>query len=103
MNDAQPEPSPPTVSDKLAVVEQPISTVIQTMVVGMLAMCRGLPPEIVLTTIAWHTGNLAGNAVQGQLEMVLNARKAFLEAFADGLQKAELHQTPPSPKPNRRQ
>jgi hypothetical protein len=84
-----------SVAENLKVVEQPIATVIQTMLVGMINMTRGLPPEIVLTTIAWHTGNLAANAIGGELETVLHARKAFMEAFVDGVQKAELPKAGP--------
>ena len=103
MNDA-PQPSAQTVGEKLEVVEQPIATVIQTMVVGMLGMCRGLPPEIVLTTIAWHTGNLCASAVNGRLELVLQARKAFQEAFSEGVQSVDLpKESPPPPRPVRRQ
>ena len=92
MNDNAPSEQPPkTVSEKMAVVEQPLATVIQTMMVGMLGCCRGLPPEVVLTAVAWHTGNLIASAVSGELNMVLTARKAFLEAFADGVQKASCH------------
>ena len=49
-----------------------------------------------MSMVAWHLGNQIASSIAGNLESLIALRKAFIDSFADGVQKAKLVQPPPS-------
>jgi hypothetical protein len=90
----------PKIPDTSA-IEQPIRIVLETMIRGMAASCGGIPPEFLLTVIAWHVGNSLADCVIAPDGHKDRYRSLLRDAFLDGMEKAiaQPRQQPPPSRP----
>lgn len=70
----------------------PIRQVVGTMIRGLLVSCPGVPPHVILSVVAWQTGNLIADAMVADLKTQFELRKTFKDSFHDGVKQAPLRQ-----------
>jgi hypothetical protein len=94
----QPPPLTPeamaAISAQIQQSEQAIRAVVGVVLRGVIASMPQTPPQVVLSALAWQMGNQMAEALQGDLSALMILRKSFVDAFADGVQKAKLIQPP---------
>lgn len=61
---------------------------------GIMASAPGIPPHLVLESIARVTGQLLAGAIQADLSTHFIARKAFKDNFVKGIGSAPMGQMP---------
>jgi hypothetical protein len=102
MNDqpmnGQPPPLSPeataAINAQLQQIEAMVRVAVSVTLRGIVASAQNVPPQIVLSGLAWQVGNQMAEALSGDLSAMLILRKGFIEAFTDGVQKAKLIQPP---------
>jgi hypothetical protein len=72
------------------VVRQVVGTVIR----GLLVSAPGVPPHLLLNSIARQTGSLLAGAITADLATVLSMRKGFKDAFGNGVAREKVTQPP---------
>jgi hypothetical protein len=82
----------------VAALDPAIGAVVQTMIRGIIASAGGAPAHVVLNLIAWKTGNFLASTVVADIANTVMVRKAFREAFDDGVRKAPMT-APAAPMP----
>ena len=94
----QPPGLPPeqmaAITAQLSQVEQMVRVAVSVMLRGIIGSAPNTPPQIVLAGIAWQVGNQMAESLAGDLSSLTILRKGFIDAFADGVQKAKLIQPP---------
>ena len=88
MIDGERYPDQPPKMPDASGIERPIRIVLETMIRGMAASCNGVPPELLLSVIAWHTGNSLADCVVAGMEHKARYRQLIKEAFDNGMQQA---------------
>lgn len=97
MNGQPPPLSPEAlalVNAQLQQVEQAVRVVVGVVMRGIVASNQGVPPQGVLSVLAWQVGNQMAEALSGDLSALTILRKSFVDAFADGVAKAKLIRPP---------
>jgi hypothetical protein len=77
---------------QLEALAGPVRQVIGTFMRGLLVSAPGFPPHIVLSVVAWQTGNLMAEAMQADIASAVQLRKMFMDSFSDGVRKAKMVQ-----------
>jgi hypothetical protein len=81
-------------------IEPIVRQVVGTVIRGMLVSCPGVPPHVLLNSIAKQTGSLLAGAFTADLATVLSMRKGLKDSFGNGVAKEKIVQPPlPQPKP----
>ena len=80
----------------MAAMAPTMKAAIGVLIRGLMFSFPGAPPHVVLTAACFEVGNFAGQALQGDLSAMINLRKAYTEAFAEGVRKAPI-MSPPAP------
>jgi hypothetical protein len=75
-------------------VDDYVRQVVGTMMRGLLVSCPGIQHHVMLSAIAWQTGNLAADAIVADLKVHFELRKMFKKAFEDGVGNASMRQPP---------
>jgi hypothetical protein len=88
----------------LARIKPLIQPSVHVLVRGLLMSCPGIPPHVVLCSIAFEAGNFMGQVFQGDLATIASLRNSIKAAFDEGMKKAPLIQpqsnwTPPGDQP----
>lgn len=84
-----PQASPQGVASQL---NRSVSTVITTVMRGIVAAAGPINAVAVLASIAYHTGKTCSLTMQGPLPELLKARKVIREAFDQGLTAGGINQ-----------
>lgn len=71
----------------IAQLDQPVRLVVHAMLAGLIHTFPQIPAHAVLTMAAMQTGLFLGTAMTGELGTLLQIRKGFKEAFAEGISK----------------
>lgn len=80
-------------SKAITAMDPEVQAIIANAVAGMVARGpQGMPPVVILNLIAWKTGNVLANSLQGDIATLAKFRKGFIEAFNEGVQKAPIVQ-----------
>jgi hypothetical protein len=74
---------------------EPVRQVVGTVLRGLLVSAPGFPPHVVMSVIAWQTGNLMADALQADIATAVTLRKLFMDLFCDGVRKAKIVHAPP--------
>lgn len=96
------DPQPPTEAQSAQLqalndLNGPVRQVIGTVMRGLLVSCPGVPAHVLLSVVAWQTGHLIAEAIVADLATQFQLRKAFKEAFNDGVKAAPMKQPPGQP------
>lgn len=88
----------------MTMLEQQVDPIVRQIVGntirGLLVSCPGVPPHILLNSIARQTGSLLAGAFTADLATTLSMRKGLKDAFGNAIAKEKIVQPPmPQPKP----
>jgi hypothetical protein len=78
------------IQNLIATLEPGMRAVCGTMVRGLLVSSPGVNPAILLNLIAFHTGNMLAQSLQGDIATLHTLREGFREAFKEGIKAAPL-------------
>lgn len=85
-----PGPAPEEIAKQQAVLNKmdaPMRAVLSTMIRGLLTAFPGVRAHVIMTMVAAQTGELLGAALQGDLMMLMQIRKGFMDAFNEGVRR----------------
>ena len=74
----------------LARIRPLIQPSVHVLIRGLLMSCPGVPPHVVLCSIAFEVGNFMGQAFQGDIGAVSSLRGSIKQSFDEGVRKAPL-------------
>jgi len=74
----------------LTAIEPSIKAIAGTIIRGLMVSFPGVPPYAVLTMFSFQTANIIGQALSGDIAMMMQIRKGYREAFEEGLRKAPI-------------
>jgi hypothetical protein len=78
------------VDAQLAKISPVIKAAVHTTIRGLIVGGGGIPPHVIMSAICFETANFLGNAVQGELSIMAQIRKALRDAFEEGMRKAPI-------------
>lgn len=80
------------ITEQLKAIEPITRIATSVMLNGVLATTRGVDVAAVLSSIAYQAGNQIASSITGDLATLMQLRKAFQEAFCEGVRKAPMNQ-----------
>lgn len=74
----------------LARIRPIIQPSLHVMIRGLLMSCPGVPPHVVLCSIAYEAGNFMAQVFDGDIGQLAQIRGTIKQSFEEGMRKAPL-------------